>query len=123
VQTVVQPAGYAMSPYTENQKAAWKLLSWLTGPKGQKVMAEKGQAIPANKMSVDAFKKQGKDNSFDNQVFFDAASKAIPNPYFEGKQKLWWEYLPQKLELPLNGKGSIQKAVQEIANLWDPMAK
>ena len=109
-----------MSPYTKNQKAAWKLLSWLSGPKGQKVMAAKGQAIPANKTAIQAFKKQGKSDSYNNQVFFDATKYAIPNPFFDGKDKLWWEYIPQKLELPLNGKGSISKAVQQIANLWNP---
>jgi multiple sugar transport system substrate-binding protein len=116
--TVIQPTGYAMSPYTTKEKAAWKLLSWISGPDGQKVMASKGQALPANKQSIDAFKNSSTDNTYNTQVFFDAAQYAIPDPYFKGKQKLWWEYLPQKLELPLNGQGDLSSAIKDVDSLW-----
>ncbi|MCJ7841551.1 sugar ABC transporter substrate-binding protein [Lederbergia sp. NSJ-179] len=117
IQAVVQPAGYAMSPYTKNEKAAWKLLSWLAGSEGQKEIAKQGHAIPANKMAFEDYLPN--DDSFNKQIFFEAQSKSIPDPYFEDVTKLWWEYIPQKLQLPLNGKGDIEKAVDEIANLWD----
>ena len=118
VKTVVQPTGYVMSPYTAKESAAWKLLSWISGSDGQKVMASKGQALPANKQAIEAYTSSSTDNTYNPQVFFDAAKYAIPNPYFKGKQKLWWEYLPQKLELPLNGQGDISKAIQDVDSLW-----
>lgn len=116
--TVIQPTGYAMSSFTQNQDAAWKLLSWISGPEGQKVMASKGQALPANKQAIDAFKNSSTGNSYNTQVFFDAAKYAIPDPYFMNKDKLWWEYLPQKLELPLNGQGDLSSAIKDVNSLW-----
>lgn len=121
VKTVVQPASYAMSSFSKKKKAAWKLISWLTGPKGQKEMAKNGQAMPANKTAFKYYLKKYK--NINKEVFLDAQKKAITAPVFPGKTKLWFNYIPQKLEQPLNGKGSIKKAVKQTENLWNPKAK
>lgn len=121
VKTVVQPAGYAMSSFSKKKKAAWKLLSWLTGPEGEKEMAKQGEALPANQSAFKYYLQKYK--NVNKKVFLDAQKKAITAPVFPGKAKLWFTYIPQKLEQPLNGKGSIEKAVQQTANLWNPTVK
>ncbi|MFD0693795.1 ABC transporter substrate-binding protein [Paenibacillus sp. GCM10027628] len=117
VKTVVQPAGYALSPNSKKEKAAWTLLSWLTGPEGQIEMAKLGNAIPANKKAGDTYLKF--DQGFDKKIFLEAQSKAIPAPWYEGKDRLLWEYIPQKLQLPLQGKGNVDAAIKEITGLMN----
>jgi multiple sugar transport system substrate-binding protein len=117
VKTVVQPAGYALSPNSKHEKAAWTLLSWLTGPDGQIEMAKLGNAIPANKQAGDAY--LAFDQGFDKKIFLEAQSKAIPAAWYDGKDRLLWEYITQKLQLPLQGKGDLDAAVKEVAGLMN----
>lgn len=114
--TVVQVAGNAMSPNSKNEKAAWALLSWLAGPEGQIALAKQGQSIPANKAAAAAY--LGIDEGYNKQTFIDSQKFAIPVPFFDGKDKLLWEIIPQKLAQPLSGKGDIEAAVKEIKTLY-----
>lgn len=115
VQTVVQPAGYAMSPFTKKEAAAWKLLSWLSGQEGQTEMAKLNDGIPANKLAAQAYLSG--DMTDLKQLFLDAQAKAIPSAWSDGRDRLMWEFIPQKLALPLQGDGDIAKAVKEIEGL------
>ncbi|GGP13258.1 ABC transporter substrate-binding protein [Oceanobacillus neutriphilus] len=118
VKTVVQPASYAMSPYTKKEEDTWKLLSWLAGPEGQKEIAKKGQSLPANKQAFDDYLPDIDD--FNKQIFFDLQSKSIDDPYgVEDKSKLWEEYIVQKLQPALDDKKDLSQAIEEIAELWD----
>ncbi|MBB6733885.1 hypothetical protein [Cohnella zeiphila] len=47
----------------------------------------------------------------------DAQAKAIPAPWSDGKDRLLWEFIPQKLALPLQGDGDIAQAVKDIEGL------
>ncbi|MCC3375053.1 sugar ABC transporter substrate-binding protein [Cohnella sp. REN36] len=114
--TVVQVAGNAMSPNSKNEAAAWALLSWLAGPEGQIALAEQGQSIPANKQAASAY--LGIDDGYNKQTFIEAQKYAITAPFFDGKDKLMWEIVPQKLQQPLSGKGDVGKAIEEIAKLY-----
>lgn len=114
--TVVQETGYAMSPTTDKEEAAWTLMNWLSGPEGQIALAEQGQSVPANKQAASAF--LAKDEGYDKQVFIDSQKYAIPVPFFDGKEKLLWDIIPQKLTNPLSGKGDIQKAVEDIRKAY-----
>ncbi|QGQ94136.1 sugar ABC transporter substrate-binding protein [Paenibacillus psychroresistens] len=115
-QTVVQPAGNVMSPNSKNEKAAWALLSWLSGPDGQNALAKSGSAIPANKKAAEAY--LAIDAAFDKKAIIDAQKYAITTPFFDGKDKLLWEILPQKMPLPLDGKGDLVKAIKEVKELY-----
>lgn len=117
-QTVVQAAGNAMSPYSKNEKAAWALLSWLAGPEGQIALAKQGQSIPANTKAAETY--LGMDDGYNKQAFIDSQKYAISTPFFDGKDKLLWEYVPQKLALPLSGEGDIAKAITEIKDIYKP---
>ncbi|MBB6735283.1 ABC transporter substrate-binding protein [Cohnella zeiphila] len=114
--TVVQVAGNAMSPNSKNEPAAWALLSWLAGPDGQIALAEQGQSIPANKQAAAAY--LAIDDGYNKQTFIEAQKYAITAPFFDGKDKLMWEIVPQKLQQPLSGKGDIDKAIEEIKKLY-----
>jgi len=114
--TVVQETGYAMSPSTKNEDAAWTLMNWLSGPEGQIALAEQGQSVPANKKAADAY--LAKDEGFDKKVFIESQKYAIPVPFFDGKEKLLWDIIPQKLSNPMSGKGDIAKAVEEIQKAY-----
>ncbi|MBB6670470.1 ABC transporter substrate-binding protein [Cohnella nanjingensis] len=114
--TVVQVAGNAMSPNSKNEAAAWALLSWLAGPDGQIALAEQGQSIPANKQAAATY--LGIDDGYNKQTFIEAQKYAITAPFFDGKDKLMWEIVPQKLQQPLSGKGDIAKAIEEIQKLY-----
>ncbi|UJF35436.1 ABC transporter substrate-binding protein [Paenibacillus hexagrammi] len=114
--TVVQVAGNAMSPYTKNEKAAWALLSWLSGPEGQIALAKQGQSIPANKQAAQTY--LGIDEGYNKQTFIDSQKYAITAPFFDGKEKLLWEIIPQKLAQPLSGKGDIDAVVKEVKSLY-----
>ncbi len=113
--TVVQVAGNAMSPYSKNEKAAWALLSWLAGPEGQIALAKQGQSIPANLKAADTY--LGIDDGYNKQTFIDAQKYSITASFYEGKDKLLWEIIPQKLALPLSGKGDLDTAIKEIKEL------
>lgn len=114
--TVVQVAGNAMSPYSKNEQAAWALLSWLAGPEGQTALAKQGGAIPANKQAAAAY--LAIDDGYNKQTFIDSQKYAISAPFFDGKEKLLWEILPQKLAQPLSGKGELDATVKEIKSLY-----
>ncbi|CAI6085958.1 ABC transporter substrate-binding protein [Cohnella sp. JJ-181] len=114
--TVVQVAGNAMSPYSKNEQAAWALLSWLGGPDGQTALAKQGQSIPASKAAAEAY--LANDEGYNKQTFIDAQKYAISAPFFDGKEKLLWEIVPQKLAPPLSGKGELDAAVKEIGSLY-----
>lgn len=114
--TVVQVAGNAMSPYSKNEQAAWALLSWLGGPEGQIALAKQGQSIPANKAAAETY--LGIDDGYNKQTFIDAQKYAITAPFFDGKDKLLWEIIPQKLAPPLSGKGDLDTALKEIKSLY-----
>ncbi|MFB9280195.1 ABC transporter substrate-binding protein [Cohnella cellulosilytica] len=114
--TVVQVAGNAMSPFSKNEPAAWALLSWLAGPDGQTALARQGQSIPANKAAAETY--LAIDEGYNKQTFIDSQKYAIPVPFFDGKDKLLWEILPQKLAQPLSGKGDLDKAISEIGSLY-----
>lgn len=114
--TVVQVAGNAMSPYSKNEKAAWALLSWLAGPEGQTALAKQGQSIPANKAAAEAY--LAIDDGYNKMTFIDSQKYAIPVPFFDGKDKLLWEILPQKLAQPLSGNGDLDAALSEVKSLY-----
>lgn len=114
--TVVQVAGNALSPYTKNEKAAWALLSWLAGPDGQIALAKQGQSIPANKQAAQTY--LGIDDGYNKQTFIESQKYAIPVPFFDGKDKLLWDIIPQKLAQPLSGKGDIDATLKEIKTLY-----
>ncbi|SDR92382.1 carbohydrate ABC transporter substrate-binding protein, CUT1 family [Paenibacillaceae bacterium GAS479] len=114
--TVVQVTGNAISPTTKKEKAAWTLVEWMSGSEGQIALAKQGQSIPANKNAAEAFLAQ--DDGYNKQVFIDSQKYAIPVPFFDGKEKLLWEIIPQKLSNPMSGKGDIEKAVQDIKKAY-----
>jgi len=115
VTTVVQPAGYAMSPFTKKEAAAWKLISWLSGKEGQIEQAKLNDGIPANKLAEEAYVTG--DMADLKKLFLGAQARAIPSPWYDGEDRLMWEFLPQKLALPLQGDGEISVAVKEVEDL------
>lgn len=114
--TVVQVAGNAMSPFTKNKEAAWALLSWLAGPEGQIALAKQGQSIPANKQAAETY--LALDDGYNKQTFLEAQKYAIDDSFFDGKEKLLWDIIPQKLARALSGLDDLTKTVEEVNDLY-----
>lgn len=111
-QTVVQPAGVAISANTKHEAAAYKLLSWLAGPEGQIALAKQGYSLPANKAAADTYVQTTGEA---NQIFLDAQKFGIISPFTAKKTDLVWTYGEQALKLPLAGEGDLQAALQDLA--------
>jgi len=112
VKSVAQPAGYAMSPYTKHEQEAWTLLSWLIGPEGQSEMAKMNDGIPASKIAQQVYLKDGDPNK---QIFIEAARYQISAPWYDGKTRLIWEILPQKMPGLVEGTSDFDQTIREIA--------
>lgn len=111
-QTVVQPAGVAISASTKHEEAAYKLLSWLAGPEGQIALAKQGYSLPANKEAADTYVETAGET---NQIFLDAQKFGIISPFTVKKTDLVWTYGEQLLKLPLTGEGDLDAAISELA--------
>ncbi|MBT2293393.1 sugar ABC transporter substrate-binding protein [Paenibacillus albidus] len=112
-QTVVQPAGIAVSANTKHEEASFKLLAWLAGPEGQTELAKQGYSIPANKAAADAYIETAGEA---NRIFLDAQSFGIISPFTAKKTDLVWTYGEQSLKLPLAGDGDLQAALKDLAS-------
>ncbi|MFC0331190.1 ABC transporter substrate-binding protein [Paenibacillus sepulcri] len=112
-QTVVQPAGLAISASTKHEEAAYKLLAWLAGPDGQTELAKQGYSIPANKAAADAYVQTVGEA---NKIFLDAQQYGIVSPFTAKKTDLVWTYGEQALKLPLSGEGDLQAALKDLAS-------
>ncbi len=112
-QTVVQPAGIAISDKTKHEAEALKLLAWLAGPEGQTALAKQGNAIPANQAASDAYIAT---TGEENKIFLDAQKFGIISPFTAKKTDLVYTYGEQALKLPLAGEGNLQPALDALAN-------
>lgn len=112
-QTVVQPAGVAMSASTKHEEAAYKLLAWLAGPEGQTALANQGFAIPANKSASDAYVQTAGE---DFGIFLEAQKYGIVSPFTVKKTDLVWTYGEQVMKGPLAGEGDLAAAIADLAS-------
>ncbi|MNO42417.1 putative ABC transporter substrate-binding protein YesO [compost metagenome] len=111
-QTVVQPAGVAISSNTKHEEAAYTLLAWMAGPEGQVALAKQGYSLPANKSAADTYVQTTGDA---NKIFLEAQKFGIISPFTVKKTDLVWSYGEQALKLPLAGEGDLKAALAELA--------
>lgn len=76
--TVIGGLGYSIYKHTDHPDAAWELVKFLTGERGNQVQAEHGIDIPAM-ISTQKYYKANFTN-IDPQVYFDAAKNSVPFP-------------------------------------------
>lgn len=112
-QTVVQPAGVAMSASTKHEAAAYKLLSWMAGSDGQTALAKQGFSIPANKQAASAYLETA---GSEFQIFLDAQQYGIVSPFTVKKTDLVWTYGEQVMKNPLAGDGDLAAAIADLAS-------
>lgn len=112
-QTVVQPAGVAISSSTKHEAAAYKLLSWLAGPEGETELAKQGFSIPANKSAAQAYLDTA---GSEYQIFLDAQKYGIVSPFDAKKTDLVWTYGEQIMKGPLTGDGDLDAAIADLAS-------
>lgn len=110
-QTVVQPAGIAMSANTKHEEAAYKLMSWLAGAEGQSELAKQGFAIPANSKAADAYLETA---GSEFKIFLDAQAYGIPAPFSVKKTDLVFTHGTQIMREPLAGNGDVDAAIAEL---------
>lgn len=110
-QTVVQPAGAAISSSTKQEAAAYKLLSWLAGPEGQAELAKQGFSIPANKQAAEAYLQTA---GAEFKIFIDAQKYGIISPFSVKKTDLVWTFGEQVMKGPLSGDGDLDAAIADL---------
>jgi multiple sugar transport system substrate-binding protein len=110
-QTVVQPAGVAVSSSTKHEAAAYKLLAWLAGPEGQAELAKQGFSIPANKQAAEAYLQTA---GADFKIFIDAQKYGIISPFSVKKTDLVWTFGEQVMKGPLSGEGDLDAAIADL---------
>ena len=110
-QTVIQPAGIAMSATTKHEEAAYQLMSWLAGPEGQHELAKQGFAIPSNSQAADAYLETA---GAEFKIFLDAQAYGISAPYSVKKTDLVFTHGTQILRDPLAGNGDVDAAIKDL---------
>ncbi|WP_020618029.1 ABC transporter substrate-binding protein [Paenibacillus daejeonensis] len=110
-QTVIQPAGIAMSATTKHEEAAYQLMSWLAGPEGQSELAKQGFAIPSNSQAADAYLETA---GAEFKIFLDAQAYGISAPYSVKKTDLVFTHGTQILRDPLAGNGDVDAAIKDL---------
>ncbi|MCR4426456.1 MAG: sugar ABC transporter substrate-binding protein [Firmicutes bacterium] len=108
---------WVMPRGTKNQEAAWKFISFVAGPEGQRIASKMNMGIPAlNSIArEDHFLNQPPDHRV---YFLDAFRDGIVFPVFpEGKE--YWDMVQTELEPVWLGKRSVAEAaaaIDRIAN-------
>jgi len=110
-QTVIQPAGVAMSASTKHEEAAITLMSWLAGPEGQTELAKQGFSIPSNSQAADAYLETA---GAEFKIFLDAQAFGISAPYSVKKTDLVFTHGTQILRDPLAGNGDVEAAIADL---------
>lgn len=109
-------AGFVMNTYSKQKDAAWKLLAYIAGERGQSVFASSGTAVPAmykNAEVAAAFNVPSSD------VFLkatDDASFAAGTPQFAGYPKIASTIVNPALDLVWTGEESAKDAITPIVS-------
>lgn len=71
--------GYAMAKSSKNKEAAWEVMRFLCGERGNQIQAEDGIDIPALISQQKVYKTNF--TNIDVQAYFDASETGVPYPY------------------------------------------
>ncbi|TWD96550.1 carbohydrate ABC transporter substrate-binding protein (CUT1 family) [Neobacillus bataviensis] len=119
--SIVHGIGWAMNAKTQNDKAAWDLIKALSGKEGEKVIAESGFSIPADKSISDIWLKSIP--SLDLKVFLDAQEYGVPYPVSKNTAE-WQDVETKEIQSAFLGQKPIDEALDTIAKkMNDILAK
>jgi multiple sugar transport system substrate-binding protein len=110
--SIVHGIGWAMNEKTQNDKLSWDLIKALSGKEGNKVIAETGFSIPADKDISDIWLKSIP--SLDLQVFLDAQGYGVPYPISKNTSE-WQDVEKKEIQGAFLGQQSIDKALDTVA--------
>ncbi|MFJ5760325.1 ABC transporter substrate-binding protein [Neobacillus sp. NPDC093182] len=110
--SIVHGIGWAMNEKTQNDKLSWDLIKALSGEEGNKVIAETGFSIPADKDISDIWLKSIP--SLDLQVFLDAQEYGVPYPISKNTSE-WQDVEKKEIQGAFLGQQSIDKALDTVA--------
>jgi multiple sugar transport system substrate-binding protein len=110
--THVYANSYAMSVGSKNKEAAWKFITFATGPEGTKIrQAGKYEISPIKQVAetyyVEALKGQNPEHAI---VFMEVQDYAVPQPVHEKWQQIYDSIAPE-VDLALNQSKSVQEAL------------
>jgi multiple sugar transport system substrate-binding protein len=110
--SIVHGIGWAMNDKTQNDKLSWDLIKALSGEEGNKVIAETGFSIPADKDISDIWLKSIP--SLNLQVFLDAQEYGVPYPISKNTSE-WQDVETKEIQGAFLGQQSIDKALDTVA--------
>jgi multiple sugar transport system substrate-binding protein len=107
-------AGYVIAANTRHPDAAWTFLKFLTGPKGQALLAESGIAMPARRSVVRSEIFMEQPPAHNAQVFLDEAEIGQPGPAFLGVNDIFKIVDEEILEPVWRGEREAASALQAV---------
>ncbi|MFS0821484.1 ABC transporter substrate-binding protein [Bacillus sp. 1P02SD] len=114
--SIVHGIGWAMNDKTQNDKMAWDLIKALSGEEGNKVIAETGFSIPADKAISDIWLKSIP--SLDLKVFLDAQEYGVAYPISKNTSE-WQDVEMKEIQGAFLGQKSIDEALKTIGEKMD----
>ncbi len=111
--TLIYTVAYGISARSRNPAEAWKLVKFLTGPRGQTLNASMGLAVPTRKSIAEKVLLNDPLPPRNNRVYLDSISYGQFLPY-----NLHWNEIQQiinsRLETVFNGEKGAREACEEI---------
>jgi len=111
-------AGWAISAYTPHKEEAWKVLKFITGEVGHRIMAETGWALPAVPAVADEL---GYTSIPTKRAFYHALeySKLLPGGLLATWQEDVGDFLGEAFQAIMNGTMAVTSALEEAARRID----
>lgn len=111
--TLIYTVAYSIASKSKNSEEAWKLVKFLTGPKGQTLNASMGLAVPTRSSIAEKVLLQDPLPPHNNRVYLDSIKYGRFLPY-----NLNWNEIQQiinaRLETVFNGEKGAKEACEEI---------
>ena len=108
-----QSVGNSILTSSKHQDAAWKLVKYMSGEDGQKIMAQSHDSIPVHKDVAENFyvKQEGKPQN--KQAIFDEAVSTVPYVSFKNKSDIF-DAINNIDALYFTGKSTQDKMVKDV---------
>lgn len=120
--THVYANSYAMAAGSKNKDAAWKFITFATGPDGTKLrQAGKYEISPVKQIAetyyVEALKGQNPEHAI---VFMEVQDYAVPQPVHENWQQIYDSIAPE-VDLALSNSKGVEEALNAACTAADPV--
>ncbi len=107
---------------TKNANAAWKLVKWMDGPEGQKIIAGYGSCFPSIQSIVPVYMAASRDKGPAHiQYYFDEAAGKTGEYPMHVKWAQMWDVITRELNAAQSGTTTVKEAVANIKAEVNPL--